>query len=144
MQSGSLAAVPVVAVLALRKDRPTAVALAIDGTAVWAACKVVKRSRSRGRPTDHLDGVVVRGKAQRGLGYPSGHAAVATTLATVGSRLLSPPVAIAAFGAATLVGGARQYVGAHLPLDVVGGATLGASAGVLANAVLDLRRSARS
>jgi undecaprenyl-diphosphatase len=142
MQSGSLAAVPVVAVLAVRKNPPTAVALAIDGTAVWAGCKVVKRFTKRGRPADHLDGVVVRGTAQRGLGYPSGHAAVATTLATVGSRLLSPPMAIGAFATATLVGGAREYVGAHLPLDVVGGAALGASAGMLANVALDLRRAA--
>ena len=43
MQCGSLGAVPVVAMIALPKSRSTAVALAIDGTAVWAASKVVKR-----------------------------------------------------------------------------------------------------
>ena len=36
-----------------------------------------------------------------------------------------------------LVGAGRQLVGAHLPLDVAGGAALGVTAGSLANVVLD-------
>ena len=72
MPWGSLAAVPVVAIAALPRSRRTAVALAVDGTAVWALCKLVKRVVRRGRPADHLDGVGIRGAAQRGGGFPSG------------------------------------------------------------------------
>jgi membrane-associated phospholipid phosphatase len=138
MQSGSLAAVPVAAAVALPRRRAAAVALAVDGTAVWALCKLVKRVIKRGRPADHLDDVMVYGAAQRGGGFPSGHAAVATTLAAIASRMLPRPAAPLAWGTAALVGGARQYVGAHLPLDVVGGAALGLSMGTVANLALDV------
>ena len=55
----------------------------------------------------------------------SGHTAVATTIAatmwTAGPRWLRPFLAA---GALTTAYG-RMYVGAHLPLDLVGGAGLG-------------------
>jgi membrane-associated phospholipid phosphatase len=38
---------------------------------------------------------------------------------------------------AAVVGGTRQYVGAHLPLDVAGGAALGIAAGAITNLALD-------
>jgi len=137
MQAGSLAAVPITAALALRKDRAAALALAIDGTAVWAVCKLIKRVVKRGRPADCLDAVVVIGKSQRGRGFPSGHAAVATTLTVVGARLLPRPASNLVWAVPALVGAGRQVVGAHLPLDVAGGVALGVAAGSLANVVLD-------
>jgi undecaprenyl-diphosphatase len=137
MQAGSLSAVPVVAAAAFRKSRPAALALAIDGTAVWALCKIVKRVIKRGRPADCLDSVVVAGNVQRGHGFPSGHAAVATTLAAIGTRLLPGRAARIAWAVPVVVGAGRQYVGAHLPLDVAGGAALGLSAGAVTNLVLD-------
>jgi undecaprenyl-diphosphatase len=138
MQAGSLAAVPVTSVLAMRKHRAAALALAIDGTAVWALCKLIKRFVKRGRPVDCLDGVVITGKAQRGRGFPSGHAAVATTLTVIGARLLPRPASQLAWVVPVLVGTGRQLVGAHLPLDVAGGAALGVTAGSLANIALDV------
>ena len=138
MQAGSLGAVPVTAVLAMRKNRAAALALAIDGTAVWALCKLIKRFVKRGRPVDCLDGVVITGKAQRGRGFPSGHAAVATTLTVIGARLLPRPASQLAWVVPVLVGTGRQLVGAHLPLDVAGGAALGVTAGSLANIALDV------
>jgi undecaprenyl-diphosphatase len=142
MQAGSLPAVGVVSVAALPRHRATAVALAIDGTAAWALCKLVKRVVKRGRPADHLEDVSIHGAAQRGGGFPSGHAAVATTLAAVGSRVLPRPAARLAWGTAAVVCGTRQYVGAHLPLDVVGGAALGLAMGGVANLALDVVRPA--
>ena len=71
MQSGSLAAVFVVAGELLRRRRlGDAAAAAITGTAVWAGVKAVKPQIGRGRPERHLDRVSVRGEAQTGLGYP--------------------------------------------------------------------------
>jgi len=133
MQGGSLAAVGVataVTVAAGRRD--TAVRLGVAGVSVWAFAKVIKQSIGRGRPEAHLQNVVVRGAAQTGLGFPSGHTAVAFTLAGVATPALSPPAARAAWLAAGLVALARQYVGAHLPVDIAGGAALGAVAAVAA------------
>jgi hypothetical protein len=88
------------------------------------------------RHVNHYDILVFRVPPQRGGGFPSGHTAVATTLTVVGRHLLSRPAARVVWAIPILVGGARQYVGAHLPLDVVGGVVLGLSAGTLANRVL--------
>ena len=132
MQGGSLAAVAVATVVASRRSPETAARLAVAGTASWASAKVIKRLVRRGRPADHLSGVTVRGARQSGQGFPSGHAAVAATLAVIGSPVLAAPQARLAWALAIAVGGARQYVGAHLPLDVIGGAALGIASGAIA------------
>jgi hypothetical protein len=60
-----------------------------------------------------------------GLGYPSGHVAVAAALATAAGPWLPRPARRATWWAVWLVALGRMYAGAHLPLDVVGGAALG-------------------
>ena len=122
----------------MRKHRAAAVALAVDGTAVWAVCKLVKRFVKRGRPVDCLDDVVITGEANEGVGFPSGHAAVATTLDRHRCAILPRPASRVAWVVPVLVGAGRQFVGAHLPLDVAGGAALGVTAGSLANIALDV------
>ncbi|MGH9214502.1 MAG: phosphatase PAP2 family protein [Acidimicrobiales bacterium] len=136
MQAGSLPAVFVVAAVVRRLDRPRlSGATALVGTAVWAGCKVMKRWIGRGRPADHLDDVRQRGASASGLGFPSGHAAVAATLATLLAPEAAPPLryVLAATAAATAV--ARVYVGAHLPLDSIGGAAIGVTAGTASQLV---------
>ena len=128
MQTGSLAAVFVAAEATRRlSGRNEALIVAVAGTAVWGGVKLIKPLVGRGRPAAHLDDVNVHGQQQRGLGYPSGHAAVSMTLAllttrTGGARAVA--IAVAAITAAS-----RMYVGAHLPLDVAGGLAIGALAG---------------
>jgi len=90
---------------------------------VWGGIKLVKPLIGRGRPADLLDDVRVRGAAQSGLGFPSGHAAVSMTLALVATR--STRVHSAALAAALVAGISRIYVAAHLPLDVVAGTAAG-------------------
>jgi membrane-associated phospholipid phosphatase len=141
MQSGSLGAVFVAsAVVAHRRGARRGVRVGVVGATVWLAAKAVKPLVRRGRPDEYLDGVVVRGERQRGLGYPSGHAAVALTLAlTLPAALGRAPSAAARLATSAGVaatGAARMYVGAHLPLDLVGGYALGAGAGIAASALL--------
>lgn len=142
MQSGSLAAVFVVSGLLRRSGRAgRARAALLAGITVWAGVKAIKPLVGRGRPASHLDGVSIRGQQQSGLGYPSGHAAVATTLAIIATSRLPPGGRFITAALAAATGGARIYVGAHLPLDVVGGAAVGVLAGQAANGRLTSGRS---
>ncbi len=105
--------------------RPSAGSLVV-GLVAWQLAKVVKAAVERGRPGDVLDEIVRRsGTPADGLGFVSGHTAVAFALAAVLSPYLGRRGRWAAYGLAALVGFARIHVGAHLPLDTVGGAALG-------------------
>jgi len=103
------------------------------GSGVWLGMKLIKPLVGRGRPARHLDRIVVRGQPQRGLGYPSGHAAVSMTLALIATR---PGRGRAmAIAVALLTGCGRMYAGAHLPLDVGGGFAAGALVGTVTNGI---------
>jgi membrane-associated phospholipid phosphatase len=137
MQLGNLLVVPaaVLAALAFRRFR-LAGGLALAGAGVYVLAKVVKRFVERGRPSDLLDEVVVRGAAPHGLGFVSGHIAVVTSLAFVAWPWLPRWGRWAAAAAVAAVFLTRMYVGAHLPLDMVGGAALGLAVGALVRLLL--------
>lgn len=126
MQMGTFGTVPAVAALALLSGRRRlAAAVAVGGTAAWLLAKQAKPLGGRARPAAVLPDVRIREGIAGDLGWVSGHTAVATTIACVSwdaapawaRPLLVAGVATTAFG--------RMYVGAHLPLDLVGGAGLG-------------------
>ena len=137
MQLGNLLVVPaaVLAALAFRRWR-LAAGLALAGAGVYALAKVVKHFVLRGRPSGLLDDVVVRGAAPHGLGFVSGHIAVVTALALVAWPWLPRWGRWAAGVGVAAVFLARIYVGAHLPLDMVGGAALGVAVGALVRLLL--------
>jgi undecaprenyl-diphosphatase len=101
------------------------------GTSAWLLAKLVKQLVIRGRPAELLTDVVLRGTPGTGHGYVSGHAATAAAIAAVVTPYLPKRFRIAVWVVAILVGIARIYVGAHLPLDVVGGAAMGWAIGSL-------------
>lgn len=117
-----------------RRVRP-AVAASLAVFIAWVAAKIVKRLIERGRPGDLLDGVELREAGLHGHGYVSGHTAIAFALATVLTPLLPGRWRPVPFAVAALVGLSRIYYGAHLPLDVVGGAGIGILSGLLASVV---------
>jgi uncharacterized membrane protein YbhN (UPF0104 family)/membrane-associated phospholipid phosphatase len=132
MQLGVIGAVPLVVGLAMltRRWRLAAYAALAGGT-IYLVAKLVKEFVQRGRPQTLLDGVHILGEPARGLGYVSGHSAVAVALATVASPFLGRRARRVAWVLAGCVCVARIYVGAHLPFDVLGGAALGWAAGAL-------------
>lgn len=136
MQAGALAAVGVTAGAALVARRP---ALARDvtlaGGGAWVAAKVAKALVDRARPGGFFTDVVFRGPIDAGMGYPSGHAAVAAAIATAAAPHLGRTGRRVAWGGVAVVGIARMYVGAHLPVDVVGGAALGWVLGALVHLI---------
>jgi undecaprenyl-diphosphatase len=130
MQLGALALVPAVAGLVFlvwRRWQPPAAILGA-GAAAWLLAKLVKEAVGRGRPEALLGEVNLR-PAWEGLGYVSGHTAVAFAMATVVSPLLGPVGRSLVWAAAVATGLLRMYTAAHLPLDIVGGAALGVLVG---------------
>lgn len=126
MQFGNVVAVPLSALVALVRSRfRLAVELAGAGMLVWVVAKGVKDAVERGRPGALVEEAILRDAHPGGLGFPSGHAAVATALAAVAWPHLGRLARAAVVTVATLVGVLRIYVGAHLPLDITGGAGLG-------------------
>jgi PAP2 superfamily. len=137
MQLGALAAVPIAALAALLfRHVRLAVNLAISGTLAYLAALLVKNIVGRPRPSGVLSGVHLRHMTSGGLGFPSGHAAVATALAVSVFPYLGRRGRAAIWVLAVIVSFARMYVGAHFPLDVIGGAALGTAVGSAVHRVL--------
>jgi undecaprenyl-diphosphatase len=137
MQYGTVGTVPLLATVAVLRRRPrSATSIAMAGTAAWLLTKAVKPLADRGRPPSLVAGVTVRGNEKGDRGIPSGHAAVSAALTVALAPYASPWSRAALTGLAALVPFARMYVGAHLPLDCVGGSALGAAIGGAVNAVL--------
>ena len=126
MQLGTLGAAPAAAGVAwLAADGELAGRLLVSGAATWALSKLVKQMVRRPRPASLLPGTRCRGREAAGLGYLSGHAGVAVALGAAALPRLGPAGRALALSVIPVVGLTRVYVGAHLPLDVVGGAALG-------------------
>jgi membrane-associated phospholipid phosphatase len=133
MQAGSLVgSLVVVAATAgvTRSRRLAGGALLASQAAYWAA-KVVKHRVGRGRPQALLPVVEVRERTT-GLGFLSGHSAVAFALAAALTPALPRTWRVVPSAIAAVTGVGRVYAGAHLPLDVVGGVGLGMMCGIAA------------
>jgi undecaprenyl-diphosphatase len=135
-QYGVFITIPILSLIAFASGRRRmAFALAASGVGVYLLAKLVKLYVERGRPGDLIAAVNERETfAPDSLGYPSGHAAVAAALTVIVAAYLGRRWAIAAICLAVIVPLCRTYIGAHLPLDLIGGAALG----VTAAAVVDL------
>ena len=101
------------------------------GILAYVLDNVVKEIVDRGRPPAYLTDVLVHGYPTdpRGSGYPSSHTAVAVAVVVGAWPWLNGPGESVGVVAATLIGLNRMYVGAHFPLDIVGGVAVGLIAG---------------
>ena len=130
MQLGNALVIPAAALVAAAFRRWwLAGELLLAGGLTYLLAKEVKRVVVRGRPHALLSHVKIRGAEAYGLGFVSGHAAVLSALATVAWPWLGRGSRIIACVLVVVVMLARLYVGAHLPLDVVGGVGLGLAVG---------------
>jgi membrane-associated phospholipid phosphatase len=137
MQLGNVLVVVVGALAAAitRRFRLAAGLLAGGLLAYWLA-KLVKAVVERPRPDGLLDDVVIRGPQVLDNGFVSGHATVATVVVAVLLPYVGTRTARVLVGLAGLVALSRLYVGAHLPLDVVGGAALAVTVAAVVHLVL--------
>jgi undecaprenyl-diphosphatase len=134
MQLGNfwmVAALPAGLYAVTRSGRAAAAGALATGSA-WGLAKVVKEQVGRGRPADFFDDTVVREAGVTGLGYVSGHAAVAFAAATVVAHYVPRRWKWVPFSLAAITGLARIHYGAHFALDVIGGAGLGIACGAIA------------
>ena len=137
-QYGTAITIPVASAIALLLQRWfLGLALATSGVAVYFLAKVIKTWVDRGRPAALLEEVVEReGFSPNSLGYPSGHAAVASAITIILLAYLGRPWQIAAIILAIVVPLVRMYVAAHMPLDLIGGAALGVTVASAVNLVI--------
>ena len=123
---GSLFGVGVVAgTVALTGRAALARRVAVSGATAWTLAQAAKPLLPRERPyqADGAERIVVE---PAGTSWPSGHAAVASAMASTlgeGRGVLVRGMLGAVAGA---VGASRVYVGVHHPSDVVAGYGLGA------------------
>jgi membrane-associated phospholipid phosphatase len=101
------------------------------GIVAYLLDNVVKHIVDRGRPAAYLTDVLLHGYPTdpRGTGYPSSHTAVAVAVVVGAWPWLNGPWRVCGVVTAAMIGLNRMYVGAHFPLDVVGGAAVGLISG---------------
>ena len=102
--------------------------------------RVVKLLVQRERPGTTVPDAVLRGVHPAGLSFVSGHAIITFAIAGLLALVLPRRWAVVAFVLATLNAVARVYLGAHNPLDVVGGAAVGLAIAAVLDLVLDVAR----
>jgi membrane-associated phospholipid phosphatase len=125
--------------LAFRRWR-LAAALALVVPLKLALERVVKLLVQRERPGTTVADAILRGVHPAGLSFVSGHAIITFAIAGLLGLVLPRRWAVVAFVLATLNGVARVYLGAHNPLDVVGGAAIGLAIAATLDLVLDVAR----
>lgn len=137
MQAGSAVAIVVGAAAAMfiARQRRWAAALLLAGWSAWVAAKIIKDVVARERPAGLLADVIERPEWE-GLGFVSGHAAVVFALVSVSTPYVARSWRIVLWAIAIVTAVTRVYTGAHLPLDVIGGAALGVMCGGIVNLAL--------
>jgi membrane-associated phospholipid phosphatase len=105
-----------------------------------AAERVAKLLVERKRPGTTVPNAILHGVPSAGLSFPSGHAIITFAIAGLLALVLPRPWGIVAFVLASLNAVARVYLGAHNPLDVVGGAAIGLGIAATLDLVMNIAR----
>jgi membrane-associated phospholipid phosphatase len=103
--------------------------------------RVAKLLVERERPGTTVPDAILRGVPSAGLSFTSGHAIITFAIAGLLVLVLPRRWGIVAFVLATCNAVARVYLGAHNPLDVVGGAAIGLAIAATLDLVLDVARA---
>jgi undecaprenyl-diphosphatase len=125
--------------LALRRWR-LAAALVLVVPLKLVLERVAKQLAHRQRPGTTVPDAILRGVPHHGLSFTSGHAIITFAIAGLLVLVLPRRWGIVAFVLATCNGVARVYLGAHNPLDVVGGAAIGLAIAAALDMIVDVAR----
>jgi membrane-associated phospholipid phosphatase len=135
--SGVIEALPLLAAAAalLRRFRLAAALAAAALLKIWLE-SVAKMLVQRARPAETGPDVILRGNsAAHGLSFPSGHAMVIFAITALLAPYLKGRWKVLPWALAAAVCLSRVYLGAHFPLDVLAGASLGTLIGSVLNLV---------
>lgn len=124
--------------------RHTAAAVCLIPIKLTVEYEVIKALVDRPRPGAWISGALLRGVPAAGSAFPSGHAVILFGAATLTAPYLGRRGAAAAFVFAVLAATARIYLGAHTPLDVIGGAACGVAVGSLLGVIFGLPARVRA
>ena len=127
---------------------PLVAAASSAGILAYLLDNAMKRIIDRGRPPAYLSDVLFHGYPTdpRGTGYPSSHTAVAVAVVVGAWPWLDPRWRVIGTIVAAMISLNRMYVGAHFPLDIVGGGAVGLMSGGIVLVVaqrLSVRRAPR-
>jgi undecaprenyl-diphosphatase len=142
MQGGTLVAPFVVALVIglVKRDWFVSGVMVVVGIATWLGAQGVKRIVERERPIAFIADLHVREGTGNGLGYLSGHSAMAAAIVVVALTVVSRRWWPLLFVLAAIVGVARIVHGVHLPADVIGGLAFGTLLGLVGVSVIDSHR----
>jgi undecaprenyl-diphosphatase len=142
MQGGTLWCPFVVALVIgiVRRDWFVAAVVVVVGIVTWFGALGVKHIVHRERPIAFISDVHVREGTGSGLGYLSGHSAMAAAVVVVSLSVIPRRGWPWLFVAVAIVGIARVVYGVHLPADVIGGWGFGTLVGLVGLSVVDRHR----
>lgn len=114
-------------------DRLLAYEVALGTLSLWLVVEFIKLIFRRTRPYNKLKDTRIVGLRAHGHSFPSGHTSQSFFLATllVNHFHVNVLLWLSFYLVALLVGITRIYVGMHYPRDVLGGAVLGITLGLL-------------
>lgn len=140
---GVLAVGPIVAVgAAVFRRWRLALAAILVTVGKLAAERIVWHFIQRSRPGTTIPDAIVRGNTPTtGVAFASGHVILVTGLALVLTPYLRGKWKVLPWAFLALVAFARIYLGAHAPLDVVGGVALGLIVGGAANLIVGVEKN---
>ncbi|MBC7708213.1 flippase-like domain-containing protein [Polaromonas sp.] len=111
-------------------NRRAGLTVLYSGVIGYILAKYAKAAVHRGRPGDLLDNIqLFAGEKFTDFGFPSGHSTFSAACATILYYQVAPRYRKYILLVVLMVGLSRMYLGAHFPLDVLGGWALGALVG---------------